>query len=299
MANPTASMQIWDASEYDWLTSASGFPPYELQQLWDSWVTEISTNPSMAGRVPETLKDINDSTDPLKIGWTWRFPQNNGDNMYVLIQSINTGVMEMRCGKSYLDDGSNGGYGEPTGTRGGSWTSGSTTQNFFDYDWGFRSSTYTMSFMVVQDVTDGKEFFSISSWQDGANTSTGRWGIMFWRDLDGNWVVHAGQATSSSFPGYGYDNRQGTGIALTDELNVQSNYLPQLLVAFRNVYDSNPDWRMQDDDQYWWMPQNENIISWLTASEHPGKYAYIQNTNEVYLKLSITNLWVRLNPVNM
>ena len=300
MANPTAAIQVWNAADYDWLTASSGFPAYEMQQSIDAWLQQITTNPSVVAQsnlLPRMLKDVNASNDPEFFGVTMAFPQEPGHEMYVSMHSRSTSGGAVYVSPAWVDDGSNGGYGQFAGTNSvPSWSSSVVQAYGWHHDFSMRTSTYDMAFMTWQDVTDGEEAWGIVAWLDGLQTSSYSWGWGWWRDQSGHWVMYETTTDSSSIRSHGFDTLNKTSMAIPSVKGRQSSYMPEHFVHFRNMSSSATP--PTNSDQLYWYPANEKIINWTsTSSTYPGSYAAINGTAEVYLKVAGGPLWVRYNPV--
>ena len=297
MANPTAALQVWNAADYDWLTGVSGSPAYEVEQRLQAWLTAISSNPSVvaqAGALPQLMKGVANSTDPEYFGFTLRLPQMIGHDMYFGVYSISTTKLEGIVSDTWTDDGSNGGYGN----------FGDPVPSFITYGpqirWRdentMRTSTYDMGFLAAQDITDGKEFFSMSMYEDGTTSSAGSNTWIVYRDQNGHWAIGYLDSVSDRWYGHGFDHNQQRAMSHVEVKEAQSDYLPERLVVFRNL--SSTTSPPTDTDQLYWYAANEKLINWHTGSSTlPGTYGLIEGTQEVYLKLALTSLWVRYNPV--
>ena len=296
MANPQLSLQVWGAADYDWLNSAAGNPPTEIQDKFEAWLIAIGTNPSVvaqAGSLPQLHKGVASSIDPTYIGWTASFPQNNTATMYCSMHSRSTSGGRYHVGYEWNDTSDNGGYGEWPGEAN---QSSAGNQVAWSDDFSMYTSAYQMSFLVLEDTTDGEEFFGVSSWLDGENLSTRSWNWLIWRDRDGGWVFMPNDSSYSSVIGMGWDFKQGKPMSLTERKDPQSNYMLEHLVLVRNF--SNTLDLVTLDDQLWWAPKNEKLVSWNSSSNtYPGTWAAIDGTEEVYLKYGMSPVWVRYNPV--
>ena len=302
MANPTAAIQAWGAADYDWLTASSGFPAYEIQQNFDAWLQQIVTNPSVIAQsnvLPRLLKGVESSNNPLYYGMTMAFPQEAGHELFMSMHSRSTSYGQVCFGPTWVDDGELGGYGSFGGYTGSSlpnYTASYPQRNGFKEDFRMRTSTYDMSFMTWQDITDGEEAWGVCSFYDGLDSSSYSWAYGVWRDSNGHWFGFQQDDSNTNVIGYGFDTRVKTGMSVPKVKAEQSSYMPEHMVNFRNLTS------IQDPptnaDQLYWYPANENIINWYSnTAAYPGSYAYINGTAEVYLKVCGGRLWVRYNPV--
>ena len=302
MANPTASIQVWGAADYDWLTASSGYPPYEIQQNFDAWLQEIVTNPSVIAQsslLPRRLKGVEDSNDPAYYGMTMAFPQEPGHEMFMSMHSRSTSNGRICFGDSWVDDGELGGYGSfggYTGTSLPNWSATTTQPNGFEESFSMRTSTYDMSFLIWQDITDGQEGWGVASFLDGVNTSTYSWAYGVWRDSSGHWYGYQQDDAQETIRGYAFDTLNKAAASVPKVKELQDDHMPEHMVAFRNMSDeADPP---TNSDQLYWYPASEKIINWYsTSSAYPGSYAYINGTAEVYLKVNAGRFWVRYNPV--
>ena len=296
MANPTAALQVWNAADYDWLTGVSGSPAYEVEQRFQAWLTAISSNSSVvaqAGALPQLMKGVANSTDPEYFGFTLKLPQMIGHDLYFGVFSISTTRMLGVASDMWSDDGSNGGYGN----------FGDPLPSFVTYapqarwkdDHTMRTSTYDMAFLSAQDATDGQEFFSMSTYEDGTTSSAGSITWIVYRDQNGHWAIGWLDNVSDRWIGHGFDHDLQVAMSHVQAKEPQSDYLPERLVVFRNL--SSVQTPPTDADQLYWYAANDKLINWNTGSNTQiGTYGLIDNTQEVYLKLALTSLWVRYNP---
>ena len=287
MANPEARLQVWSAADYDWLTTATGYPPYEISQLIKGWLAEIGTNPSVIAKataLPSMVKDIDDGDSATSVGWVCSFPQGDGlPTLTTYLHSYSTGNMYMGFTEDWVDDGSFNGYG--SGSEGSANASGCKNEGLYD-DELMDTSTQATRFLVCWDSTDGEEYISVSSVRD---TPSGlSWGWAVFRDIDGNWMT---SSTVNNNEAYAFDSGLGLHRRATYSLGPLQPQLPERYTVYRDASESCGPFA---GEKRFFTVANPKIFKWRFYQS--GTWSTINGSPDIYLSMGFDGLWQRMLP---
>ena len=301
MANPEARMQGWNAADYDWLNGASGYPPAEITGLLTQWLTDVSGNPSviaMSSSLPELVKDHTDSADARYYGWVIKMPQTTLEDTYYSLHSISTSRIRCSNSMTYTDDGSNGGYGTLSDHQRQTYD---LNRDGWYLDESYISSSVSMYFTFAYDVSDGEEYFFLSSTEEGTNNPNDNWTWGIFRTKAGYWMstFTTGNSYSSGVYGYGFNVDAGSGgFDSNSRLANQSQRMPQQYAQFRSVITSDKDEWPQPNDTLLYVSANPKLFLW-TSTGNNGSWCYVDDedtSGEIYLKIGHSPMWQRMVP---
>ncbi|MGA0100599.1 MAG: hypothetical protein ACO3HF_01015 [Burkholderiaceae bacterium] len=149
-----------------------------------AWITAINANPSQSGRQVELLKDETNSTNVNYFGFTIKLPGTTATaDVYMTRHSSSTANVQFLCGSGWSDNGSNGGYGNISGS----------TNN--DTAIGFRTASYDAVLFTAYGTVDGQEFF-IGGFEFDNTTYSDP--FIMGKMTNGEWAVVHFDATSLS-----------------------------------------------------------------------------------------------------
>lgn len=146
----------------------------------DTWIAAVNGNASNTNRQVTKVKDYTSSTGANYKGIVVKLAHPTLSDMHFAYRSNNYGAhLYTYAGDVYVDDGSNGGYGNLTNPIDGGTVNSAMTLTGLSETW------------VVYDTTDAKEFFHVG-WRMAsdnyichlmlAKDSTGEWMSFGWYD---------------------------------------------------------------------------------------------------------------------
>ena len=151
MANPQVEVQRWSAAAVNWgANSGSTGISYNLNQKLRDWITVVNANASNTNRQITMLKDEASATGTTYQGFVLKLNYNATDGFHLLHFGTNSN-MSLYGAEGYLDNGTNGGYGNQD-TTSGLYRVNDVQQKKMD-------GTLDVDLYISYDTTNDQEYF--------------------------------------------------------------------------------------------------------------------------------------------
>ncbi len=172
----TVDYQYWDSASYNWLDNASATAPaMQIQEKLAAWVSAVNANASNVSRPVSIRKSPSDSTLTNNIGWVIECSSTTAEKgLFTRFYSSSTTNINVLFHTSWVDNGSNGGYG----TYSGNFASDTSVS--------WATSGVAAEFSVAAGTEDGQEFFCLG-WRLNNSTSQSDI-ILIFKDANGEWA---------------------------------------------------------------------------------------------------------------